>query len=434
MVLVRPRCFFDIDIDGQRVGRIVFELFSDEVPKTAENFRALCTGEKGISSISKVPLHYRGSVFHRVIKGFMVQGGDFTRRNGTGGESIYGSNFPDESLTRPHDEPFLLSMANRGPNTQSSQFFITVRPAPHLDGKHVVFGRVVSGENVVREIENVVVDQQDRPVKNVMVANCGELVLVKPQGTANDAARMAKKREGTESGSESEESMDERKKKQHKKRKKKSKKKRKHRSGSPAYSGSESESEEERRRRKKKKKKSKKKKHRKERDERRPRGKESESEGERGRSRTRKSRSRSRSLTLSRSRSSSRECSASPRKATQSRHQNQARSDSRSRSRSRSIVSAIRSPAPRSPSESSPPPPNESRKVTSPGRNGNEKISRGRRFSRSPHKYVEERIVHVRGERYKIEAPEWEIDRGYKTSEKEVKVRGRGRVRYRPRW
>ncbi|CAO3583851.1 unnamed protein product [Absidia cylindrospora] len=128
---INPRVFFDFDIDGQRIGRVIFELFADEVPKTAENFRALCTGELGLGKISNMPLHYRGLIFHRIIKGFCVQGGDFTRRNGSGGESIYGATFPDESFSRKHTTEGLLSMANRGPNTQSSQILITTRPTPH---------------------------------------------------------------------------------------------------------------------------------------------------------------------------------------------------------------------------------------------------------------------------------------------------------------
>ncbi|KAF9435977.1 hypothetical protein BGZ76_005119 [Entomortierella beljakovae] len=159
--------------------RIIMELFKEEVPRTAENFRALCTGEKGISKISGVPLHYRGSIFHRVIKGFMIQGGDFTRRDGTGGESIYGGPLVDEGgFKRKHDIEGLLSMANRGPNTSSSQFFLTTRPTPHLDGKHVVFGRVVKGYDIVEKIENTPIDERnDRPVGIVMIANCGELEL-----------------------------------------------------------------------------------------------------------------------------------------------------------------------------------------------------------------------------------------------------------------
>ncbi|KAH8552444.1 cyclophilin-like domain-containing protein [Umbelopsis sp. PMI_123] len=241
---INPRVFFDIDIDGQRVGRIVFELFADEVEKTAENFRALCTGEMGLGKVSNMPLHYRGSIFHRIIKGFMCQGGDFTRRNGSGGESIYGATFSDENFKRKHTTHGLLSMANRGPNTQSSQFFITTRPTPHLDGKHVVFGRVVSGYDIVEAMENQPVDQNNRPLQTVMVANCGELVLQLPPSVK---LRQQKKKE-IEDASASEESVDEQDRK---------------RSRSRRDSDSESDSEEEERRRKKKKKSKKMKKERK---------------------------------------------------------------------------------------------------------------------------------------------------------------------------
>uniref|UniRef100_A0A8C3TZ20 Peptidyl-prolyl cis-trans isomerase n=1 Tax=Catharus ustulatus TaxID=91951 RepID=A0A8C3TZ20_CATUS len=126
------------------IGRIVFELFADIVPKTAENFRALCTGEKGIGPTTGKPLHYKGCPFHRIIKEFMVQGGDFSNQNGTGGESIYGEKFEDENFHYQHDKPGLLSM-----------FFITTVPTPHLDGKHVVFGQVIKGMGVVKILENV---------------------------------------------------------------------------------------------------------------------------------------------------------------------------------------------------------------------------------------------------------------------------------------
>ncbi|KAG8680124.1 cytochrome P450 monooxygenase 11, partial [Ceratobasidium sp. 395] len=134
-----PRVFFNFQADEANLGRVVFELFRDDVPKTAENFRALATGEKGLSQISQVPLYYKGCIIHRSIDDFMIQGGDFTKRNGTGGESIYGHPFEDENFDRDVDAEGLLVMANRGPNTNSSQFFITVRPCPHLNGKHVVF-------------------------------------------------------------------------------------------------------------------------------------------------------------------------------------------------------------------------------------------------------------------------------------------------------
>ncbi|KAK4174418.1 cyclophilin-like domain-containing protein [Triangularia setosa] len=169
----RSRVFFDVTIGGKPAGRITFELYDDIVPKTAENFRALCTGEKGIGKTGK-PLHYKGSLFHRIIKQFMIQGGDFTAGNGTGGESIYGAKFEDENFQLKHDRPFLLSMANAGPGTNGSQFFITTVPTPHLDGKHVVFGEVLSGKSIVRQLENLTT-QDDKPTKDAVIADCGEL-------------------------------------------------------------------------------------------------------------------------------------------------------------------------------------------------------------------------------------------------------------------
>ncbi|KAL4808860.1 peptidyl-prolyl cis-trans isomerase D [Aspergillus unguis] len=169
----RSRVFFDVQIGKQKPGRIALELFNDVVPKTAENFRALCTGEKGEGKQGK-PLHFKGSIFHRVIKQFMIQGGDFTAFNGTGGESIYGEKFADENFDLKHDRPFLLSMANSGPGTNGSQFFITTVPTPHLDGKHVVFGEVLNGKSVVRKIENLPT-QADKPTSDVTIVACGEL-------------------------------------------------------------------------------------------------------------------------------------------------------------------------------------------------------------------------------------------------------------------
>ncbi|XP_059371998.1 peptidyl-prolyl cis-trans isomerase D [Carassius carassius] len=168
-----PRVFFDVDIGGGRVGRIVFELFADVVPKTAENFRALCTGEKGIGKSTGKPLHFKGCPFHRIIKKFMVQGGDFSNQNGTGGESIYGDKFEDENFYYKHDREGLLSMANAGPNTNGSQFFITTVPTPHLDDKHVVFGQVLKGMGVVKMLEGMET-KDDNPVKPCIIAECGE--------------------------------------------------------------------------------------------------------------------------------------------------------------------------------------------------------------------------------------------------------------------
>uniref|UniRef100_A0A1Y1KQK6 Peptidyl-prolyl cis-trans isomerase n=2 Tax=Photinus pyralis TaxID=7054 RepID=A0A1Y1KQK6_PHOPY len=122
----RSRCFFDVSIGGLQSGRIIFELYSDVVPRTCENFRSLCTGEKGIGETTNKPLHYTDVIFHRVVKDFIIQGGDFSNGNGTGGESIYGSTFDDENFEFKHEQPFLLSMANRGKNTNGSQFFMNI--------------------------------------------------------------------------------------------------------------------------------------------------------------------------------------------------------------------------------------------------------------------------------------------------------------------
>jgi len=171
----RPKVFFDMSIGGAPTGRIEFELYNDKVPKTAENFRALCTGEKGMGKQGK-PLHYKGSIFHRVIPQFMCQGGDTTRGNGTGGESIYGEKFADEDLnhSEKHDREGVLSMANAGPNTNGSQFFICTVPTPWLDGKHCVFGRVTNGMDVVKKIE-AVGSQSGTCAKQVQIVDCGQL-------------------------------------------------------------------------------------------------------------------------------------------------------------------------------------------------------------------------------------------------------------------
>ncbi|KAG0215953.1 Multifunctional pyrimidine synthesis protein CAD [Mortierella sp. GBA30] len=155
--------YFDIAIDGTPSGRIVFKLFDDVVPKTARNFRELATGQHGFG--------YKGSPFHRVIPGFMLQGGDFTKRNGTGGKSIYGEKFEDENFSLKHDRPFLLSMANAGKNTNGSQFFITTAVTSWLDGAHVVFGEVVEGKEVVVAIEKLGT-ASGNPKKTIIVADC----------------------------------------------------------------------------------------------------------------------------------------------------------------------------------------------------------------------------------------------------------------------
>lgn len=181
----RPKVFFDIVVGSAPSQRVVFELYNDIVPKTAENFRALVTGEKGLASDGTTPLCYKGSKFHRVIKDFMIQGGDFTRGDGTGGESIYGEKFEDENFELKHDKPFLLSMANAGPGTNGSQFFVTTVKTPHLDGKHVVFGKLISGKATIRSVEHTKTGEADRPVEDVVIADCGELkedyVLLSPQ-------------------------------------------------------------------------------------------------------------------------------------------------------------------------------------------------------------------------------------------------------------
>ncbi|KAK9970294.1 hypothetical protein ABG768_026248 [Culter alburnus] len=164
--MARPRVFFDITANGSPLGRVIMELRADVVPRTAENFRQLCTGQPGYG--------YKGSTFHRVIPGFMCQGGDFTNHNGTGGRSIYGNKFEDENFTLKHTGCGILSMANAGPNTNGSQFFICTEKTSWLDGKHVVFGEVVEGQDTIKKVEGYGSNSGKTSAK-IVIANCGQL-------------------------------------------------------------------------------------------------------------------------------------------------------------------------------------------------------------------------------------------------------------------
>eukprot|EP00922_Rhytidocystis_sp_ex-Travisia-forbesii_P054861 GHVS01081267.1.p1 GENE.GHVS01081267.1~~GHVS01081267.1.p1 ORF type:complete len:488 (-),score=92.34 GHVS01081267.1:688-2151(-) len=177
-----PKVFLEFKVGDGEAKRIEIALFTDTVPKTAENFRALCTGEKGSGKHGK-PLHYKENKVHRLIKGFMLQAGDITQGNGMGGESIYGDKFKDEAIMEKHTERGILSMANCGPNTNSSQFFICFKEAPHLDGKHVVFGKVVKGLDVLDEVEKIEAGEQDKPTVDVEISDCGEVSKQAPEAS-----------------------------------------------------------------------------------------------------------------------------------------------------------------------------------------------------------------------------------------------------------
>ncbi|XP_075412112.1 NK-tumor recognition protein isoform X2 [Tenrec ecaudatus] len=240
----RPQCHFDIEINREPVGRIMFQLFSDICPKTCKNFLCLCSGEKGLGKTTGKKLCYKGSTFHRVVKNFMIQGGDFSEGNGKGGESIYGGYFKDENFILKHDRAFLLSMANRGKHTNGSQFFITTKPAPHLDGVHVVFGLVISGFEVIEQIENLKTDAASRPYADVRVIDCGVIATKSTKDAiekkrkkpihSEDSDSSSNSSSSSESSSESELERERSRRRKHRRRPKvkHSKKRRKEASGS----------------------------------------------------------------------------------------------------------------------------------------------------------------------------------------------------------
>ncbi|XP_076677771.1 peptidylprolyl isomerase B (cyclophilin B) [Andrena cerasifolii] len=177
---VTDMVWFDINIDGKLEGRVEIGLFGKTVPKTVKNFVELAKKPEGEG--------YKGSKFHRVIREFMIQGGDFTKGDGTGGHSIYGARFEDENFKLKHYGAGWLSMANAGKDTNGSQFFITVKQTPWLDGRHVVFGKIIKGMSVVRKIESVNTDTRDRPIKDIVIADCGAEVVAEPFSVTKEDA------------------------------------------------------------------------------------------------------------------------------------------------------------------------------------------------------------------------------------------------------
>ena len=228
--------YFDIRIGGIESGRIVFKLYDDITPITARNFKCLCTGECGLGATTKKPLHYLNSMFHRVIPSFMVQGGDFSNKNGTGGESIYGGKFRDENFIKGHNRKGLLSMANAGPNSNGSQFFITATTTPHLDGKHVVFGEIFDGIDVFSKMLRVETIANDKPSlgQQIVIYACGDITsqftktVISHSPAASTSNRIADVIEESSSTKKRKHKNDKEEKKEKKKKNKSSKESKKH--------------------------------------------------------------------------------------------------------------------------------------------------------------------------------------------------------------
>ncbi|XP_042389222.1 peptidyl-prolyl cis-trans isomerase CYP63-like isoform X2 [Zingiber officinale] len=233
-----PVVFLEISVDGKPPERMDIELFADVVPKIAENFRALCTGEKGIGASTKVPLCYKGSTFHRIVKGFIAQGGDLSRQDGIGGESIYGRKFPDENFKLKHAGPGFLSLASSAPNSNGSQFFITFRATPELDGKNVVFGKVLSSSALLKKIEHAGTEK-GKPLYMVKIVDCGEVSAGKIQVAARKEKEKLRK---ASSDSSSSDSSGGEQRSNHKRTVKEERKKRKRRYSSDSYSSDDSDS------------------------------------------------------------------------------------------------------------------------------------------------------------------------------------------------
>jgi len=224
----RERVFLDFQHKKVNLGRVIIELFNDIVPITARNFKALCTGECGLAQSTNIPLCFRSSIIHRIIPGFVVQGGDFTLGNGKGGESIYqGGRFDDEKLDiLKHDRPMLISMANSGPDTNGSQFFITLANTPHLNGKHQIFGRVIKGSEVVYGFQTLELSGE-KPVDDLYIINCGQMMKKKDLKKKRYAEESSSSSSDSGSSSDSENDKKKKKKKSKKRRKKEKKAKKK---------------------------------------------------------------------------------------------------------------------------------------------------------------------------------------------------------------